>query len=90
MAKRKTKSLTVAEHAALGQRLYRLRMEAMAIARQLEATYPKASKPVRMVQKVYQTIDTLRCQMDSRIYAEHRAEATPRIYYCGRDFEGAA
>lgn len=83
MAKRKTKLLTMAEHAELGQRLYRLRAESMAIARELGEVYPKTSKSVRTAQKLYRVIDALRCEMDNRVFREHPVEASTRVYYGG-------
>ena len=81
MPKRKTKALTLAEHVELGQRLHRHRIEAMAIARRLEETYPKTSKPSRLAEKLTVPIDALRCEMDDRVFQEHPAEAEPKIYY---------
>ena len=88
MAKRKTKLMTLTKHTELGQRLYRLRAESMAIARELGEVYPVSSKPSRLAEKLWAPVDTLRCEMDNRVFREHPAEAESQIYYCGRDFEG--
>ena len=83
MDKRKTKLLTLTEHGELGQRLYRLRAESMAIARELGEVYPKTSKSVRTAQKLYRVIDALRCEMDNRVFREHPADASARVCYGG-------
>ena len=83
MAKRKTKRLTMAEHAALGQRLYRLRAESMAIARELGEVYPVSSEPSRLAEKLWAPVDALRCEMDNRVFREHLVEASTRVYYGG-------
>ena len=81
MPKRKSKSLTLAEHVELGQRLHQHRIEAMAIARQLGETYPMTSKPSLLAEKLWTPIDVLRCEMDNRVFQEHPVEAEPKIYF---------